>query len=217
MAWAGRSRSRSGPGSSSPYCSASTASPLCCGGSGWTGSGLIFPIVQIIPLEITRDGGSSPLWTNRLLWLGVGHSRWFWKAWRRSTSRLIPTFPYMPIKPEYSLQLETRASRRRPGTPSATRRWRFTPLVIGLTYLLSLDVSFSCWFFYLFTKLQNGGRDLVRLPRPRRGADSGEHALYRRAGSSERLSAWLCISLEPGSSAACRSLAQGVPGGGGFR
>ncbi len=33
----------------------------------------------------------------------------------------------------------------------------FYPLVIGLTYLLSLDVSFSCWFFYLFTKVQNVG------------------------------------------------------------
>ena len=27
--------------------------------------------------------------------------------------------------------------------------------MIGLTYLLSLDVSFSCWFFYLLTKVEN--------------------------------------------------------------
>ena len=26
--------------------------------------------------------------------------------------------------------------------------------VIGITYLLALEVSFSCWFFFLFFKLQ---------------------------------------------------------------
>jgi hypothetical protein len=31
----------------------------------------------------------------------------------------------------------------------------FYPLVIGLAYFLSLEVSFSCWFFYLLTKVQN--------------------------------------------------------------
>jgi hypothetical protein len=31
----------------------------------------------------------------------------------------------------------------------------FYPLVVGLTFLLPADVSFSCWFFYVLTKLEN--------------------------------------------------------------
>ncbi len=115
---------------------------------------LIFPIV-IIPLEITRDGGSTPLWKNRLLWLGVGIPVVL-ESMAAVHFTLIPTFPYIPIKPEYSLQLETNITSP-PWNAIGYTPLAFYPLVIGLTYLLSLDVSFSCWFFYLFTKLQTVG------------------------------------------------------------
>jgi hypothetical protein len=113
---------------------------------------LIFPIV-IIPLEITRDGGSTPLWTNRLLWLGVGLPVVL-ESMAAIHFTLIPTFPYIPIKPEYSLQLETSITAP-PWNAIGYTPMAFYPLVIGLTYLVSLDVSGSCWFFYLLTKLQS--------------------------------------------------------------
>ncbi len=115
---------------------------------------LIFPIV-IIPLEITRDGGSTPLWQNRLLWLGVGLPVVL-ESMAAIHFTMIPTFPYIPIKPEYSLQLETNITAP-PWNAIGYTPMAFYPLVIGLTYLLSLDVSFSCWFFYLLTKLQSVG------------------------------------------------------------
>ena len=115
---------------------------------------LIFPIV-LIPLEITRDGGSTPLWTNRLLWLGVGLPVVF-ESMAAIHFTLLPTFPYFPIKPESALQLENGITNS-PWNAIGYTTMAFYPLVIGLTYLLSLDVSFSCWFFYLFTKLQNVG------------------------------------------------------------
>jgi hypothetical protein len=115
---------------------------------------LIFPIV-IIPLEITKDGGSTPLWTNRLLWLGVGIPVVL-ESMAAIHFTMIPTFPYFPIKPEHSLELETSITSP-PWNAIGYTSMAFYPLVIGLTYLLSLDVSFSCWFFYLFTKLQNVG------------------------------------------------------------
>ena len=115
---------------------------------------LIFPIV-LIPLEITRDGGSTPLWTNRLLWMGVGLPV-ILESMAAIHFTLLPTFPYIPIKPEAGLQIETNITSS-PWNAIGYTTMAFYPLVIGLTYLLSLDVSFSCWFFYLFTKLQNVG------------------------------------------------------------
>jgi hypothetical protein len=59
----------------------------------------------------------------------------------------------------------------------------FYPLVIGLTYLLSLDVSFSCWFFYLLTKVENvattafGFRDPGAGPALNRIPYTGEQAV----------------------------------------
>ena len=61
-----------------------------------------------------------------------------------------------PIKPEASIQLDTGVTTS-PWNAIGYTTMAFYPLVIGLTYLLSLDVSFSCWFFYLFTKMQNVG------------------------------------------------------------
>ena len=116
---------------------------------------LIFPIVQI-PLEITRDGGSTPLWTNRLFWGGV-LLPCVLETMAVIHFTMVPTFPLpVHIKPDSTLDL---------GQYVTTSPWNsigytttaFYPLVIGLTYLLSLDVSFSCWFFYLFTKVQSVG------------------------------------------------------------
>ena len=112
---------------------------------------LIFPMV-IIPLEITRDGGSTPLWHNKLLWLGVGIPAVL-ESMAAIHFTLVPTFPYIPIKPEYSLQLETGITTP-PWNAIGYTPMAFYPLVIGLAYLLSLEVSFSCWFFYLFAKVQ---------------------------------------------------------------
>ena len=116
---------------------------------------LIFPIV-IIPLEITRDGGSSPLWRSRALWLGVGLPAVV-ESLATIHYTLIPTMPFFPIKPsEPGFDLGQSVS----GTPWNAIGYTpigFYPLVVGLTYLLSLDVSFSCWFFYLLTKLQSVG------------------------------------------------------------
>ena len=115
---------------------------------------LIFPIVQI-PLEITRDGGSTPLWSNRLFWMGVGIPVVL-ESMAAIHFTLIPTFPYFPIKPEGSIQLDTNITTP-PWNAIGYTTLAFYPLVIGLTFLLSLDVSFSCWFFYLFTKVENIG------------------------------------------------------------
>ncbi len=115
---------------------------------------LIFPIVQI-PLEITLNGGDTPLWRNRLLWLGVAIPVVL-ETMATIHFTMIPTFPYLPIKPESSLDMGSNI-KTPPWSAIGYTVLAFYPLVIGLTFLLSLDVSFSCWFFYLMTKIEAVG------------------------------------------------------------
>ena len=113
---------------------------------------LIFPIV-IIPLEITRDGGNTPLWRNRLLWAGVALPV-ILETMATIHFSMIPTFPLpLHLKPDATLQIDPYVTTS-PWNAIGYTTTAFYPLVIGLTYLLSLDVSFSCWFFYLLTKAE---------------------------------------------------------------
>ena len=113
---------------------------------------LLFPIV-IIPIEITKDGGDNATWKSKVFWSG------FLAASVLETLAALhysvnPAIPYIPIKPnEVSLDL-THIFTVPPWSGMGTFQLAFYPLVIGLTYLLSLDVSFSCWFFYLFFKAE---------------------------------------------------------------
>ena len=114
---------------------------------------LLFPIV-IIPLEITRNGGDTAIWKNKLFWTG------FLAAVLVETLAALhysinPAIPYLPIKPGEPALNVGQAFTTPPWNGIGTLQLAFYPLVIGLTYLLSLDVSFSCWFFYLFFKLES--------------------------------------------------------------
>lgn len=127
---------------------------------------LIFPIV-LIPLEITRDGGNSPLWRNKMLWLGVGIPAVL-ESMATVHFTMMPTFPYIPLKPEAKLDMG-QFVQTPPWSAIGYSTLSFYPLVIGLTYLLSLDVSFSCWFFYLFTKIESVGATALGFRDPGAG------------------------------------------------
>jgi hypothetical protein len=127
---------------------------------------LIFPIVQI-PLEITRDGGDSPIWRNRLFWYGVLLPVIF-ESLAAIHFTINPLMPYFPLKPEASLELDTNITTP-PWNAMGYTTLAFYPMVIGLTFLLSLDVSFSCWFFYLFTKAESIGATAFGLRDPGAG------------------------------------------------
>jgi hypothetical protein len=63
---------------------------------------------------------------------------------------MYPAFPYIQIKAYHIEQYLT----DRPWNGIDTLVVAFYPLMIGIVYLLSLDVSFSCWFFYLVVKAE---------------------------------------------------------------
>jgi hypothetical protein len=113
---------------------------------------LSFPIVQL-PLELTRDGGSSAILTSRQMLIGflipvVLESM-------ASLNYLYPSIPFLPIKPSDTRLDITPLFSQPPWNGMGTLQLSFYPLVIGLTYFLPLDVAFSLWFFYLFSKFQN--------------------------------------------------------------
>ncbi len=113
---------------------------------------LIFPIVQI-PLEITRDGGATPLWSSRLFQAGAALAVVL-EVLPALHYTLLPTLPYFPIKPEAALSVSANLTAA-PWNAAQGIWLSFYPFVIGLGFLLSRDVSFSCWFFYLFGKAEN--------------------------------------------------------------
>ena len=107
---------------------------------------LTFPIIQM-PLEMTKTGGASGFFGNRLMWIGFAIPAIIETL--NSLNYFYPSFPYIQIK---CFDL---------GPFIQTRPWNgvgwfpisFYPFAIGLSFFLPTDLSFSCWFFYLFRKM----------------------------------------------------------------
>jgi hypothetical protein len=112
---------------------------------------LTFPIVYL-PLELTKGGGSVELFRNRSMWIGFGIPCVLETL--ASLNYLYPSVPYLPLKPSADLEVG-RYFTDAPWNAVGYLTLAFYPLVIGIAYFLSLEVSFSSWFFYLFTKVQS--------------------------------------------------------------
>ena len=110
---------------------------------------LVFPIARI-PLEITRD--DVPFWRNRVFHLGLAVP-----AAVESLNSLhytfFPTLPFFHVKPDDALNIMQYLTVK-PFNSLGYFSLAFYPLAIGLTFLLTTDISFSCWFFYLVDKAE---------------------------------------------------------------
>jgi hypothetical protein len=112
---------------------------------------LTFPIVYV-PLEISKGGGAVDLFRNRWMWIGFAIPCVL--ETMASLSYLFPAVPSIPLKPSSQLDIGPYFTDP-PWNAVGYLTLAFYPLVIGIAYFLSLEVSFSCWFFYLLTKVQN--------------------------------------------------------------
>ncbi|MHB1002176.1 MAG: DUF6785 family protein, partial [Armatimonadota bacterium] len=109
---------------------------------------LTYPIVQI-PLLITESGGMNDLFKNRLFWIAFCIA-----AGIDLLNGLAQFFPNLP-----SLHVKMNDIT---GWFSATRPWNaigwtqasFYPFVIGLSFFMPTNMSFSSWFFFMFRKAQ---------------------------------------------------------------
>jgi hypothetical protein len=106
---------------------------------------LTYPIIQL-PLEmIVRQ---KSFFTNRLLITGFAIAAAIDLV--NSLNMLYPKIPAIPVR---SLEIGHYFTER----PLNAIGWTpvcFFPFAIGMTFCMPLDLSFSCWFFYLFLKAQ---------------------------------------------------------------
>ncbi|MBM3215815.1 hypothetical protein FJZ36_12960 [Candidatus Poribacteria bacterium] len=108
---------------------------------------LAYPIIQL-PLAITERGGSSEFFRNRVLWYG------FFAAAALDILNGLHTF--FPFVPGLAVRHDSRhlVFTEKPWSAMGSVTLPLYPFVIGLGYLLPLDLSFSMWFFFVFKKMQ---------------------------------------------------------------
>ncbi len=108
---------------------------------------LPYPIAQL-PMDMTAPG--LKLFKNRLMWIGFGLAALVEII--NGLNYLYPVLPKIPIRePSYNLGL---VFTEKPWTNIGATYIHFRLFLIGLCYLLPLDLAFSTWFFYLIRKVQ---------------------------------------------------------------
>ena len=127
---------------------------------------LAFPLLRL-PLEMTRDldeeargAGATrerSFWRNPTLWIGVAIP--FTIQTLNGLNVYFPDVPRVPLDINTGL-LFTEAPWNQIGWLPLV----LFPMVIGVTYLLSSEVSFSLWFFYLLMKAQYIGASMSGFP-----------------------------------------------------
>ncbi len=105
---------------------------------------LAYPIIQL-PLEMARP--TSGFFRNKVMWIGFGVAGAI--SLINGLNFLYPTIPLIPIKADYDLG---RFFTEAPWNAIGSLPVRFYPFLIGLSFLIPLDLTFSTWFFYLFRK-----------------------------------------------------------------
>jgi len=114
----------------------------------WTQRELLsYPIIQL-PLELTKEGGSSQFWKSNLLWVGFVLAGSLDLI--NGLHYLIPAVPLIPVKARDISYLFT----EKPLNAMGSTKISFYPFAIGLCFFAPLDLLFSAWFFYVFSKIQ---------------------------------------------------------------
>lgn len=151
---------------------------------------LNFPITYV-PIALTlQPGGFAGLMRSRALLLGfaipvvlqtINNLNW-----------LFPSIPAIPLKPTIRGPLDL-------GPWFTSPPWSalgyfplaFHPNTIGLAYLLTTDVSFSCWFFHLLRK----GLDVYCTAAGYRDANASSASARMPYTQEQGVGAWLCLAL----------------------
>lgn len=112
---------------------------------------LAFPIVQL-PLAMTEERdtalGKTGLFQNRAMWAGFAIAAVIDII--NGMHYLYPSFPYLETVKLYNIgQYVTEP----PWNAIGATNISMYPFAIGLAFFVPLDLSFSCWFFFVARKL----------------------------------------------------------------
>jgi len=139
------------------------------------GERLAFPIIQL-PVAMAQ---SKHFFRNRMLWLGFGIVTVL--DLLNGLHVLFPTVPAVNLKLTDISSYFT----EKPWNAMGTTRASFYPFMIGLGFFLPLDLSFSCWFFFVL-------RQVTRVLSSYLGAHNLPGFPYFHEQSA---GAWLCLCL----------------------
>lgn len=107
---------------------------------------LSFPIVRL-PLTLINPDETDHTLRTSALWIGFGVAAGI--SILNGLQMWYPSLPHLQVRATY-LAFNQPPWSTLNGTPIT-----FYPFAIGLAYLVPLDISFSCWFFYVFIKMQS--------------------------------------------------------------
>ncbi len=118
----------------------------------WSGhERLAFPIVQL-PLAMTDEpigqGAGARLFASRMMWGGFCFA--VVVDLINGLHTLYPSMPYLPMVKLYDIGQYVQT---RPWNAIGGTNISMYPFAIGLAYFVPLDLSFSCWFFFVMRKL----------------------------------------------------------------
>lgn len=108
---------------------------------------LAYPIIQL-PYEMTIRGGASGFFRNNLLWIGFGIA-----AGIDIINGLHHFFPLVPLIPIRTINIGSFFTEK-PWNGMGWTPLCFFPFIIGLGFLMPLDLSLSIWIFYLVWKAE---------------------------------------------------------------
>jgi hypothetical protein len=128
---------------------------------------LAFPLIQL-PLQMVEVDESSPrppaaaFWANRMMWIGFALA--FVLHFLKGMNAHYPDWPNVPLNQGgLSIRIEFTEKPWNAILPS----WITTEVylgAIGIAYLLTREVSFSFWFFFLFVMFEHVFAEMIGIP-----------------------------------------------------
>ncbi len=157
---------------------------------------LTFPLVQL-PLALTADDAQSAFFQNPRMWIGFALA--FGVSLLNGLHELVPALPSVQIHPYNIQELVT----TRPWSAIGETRSTWYPFAVGIAYFMPLDLSFSCWFFFLGSRIfrvvgdvaglsvgTSGGKGFPYFGEQAAGAWLGLGAMLLYTGRDSWRSAW---------------------------